>query len=93
MKVRATHKVLKHNNKYVMFYSKWCSYSTKAIDKIKKSGETFRFYDIDSIQNGMELILDDLNKNASKTNFDSNHTTRPIIFYKGNFIGGYSELK
>ena len=91
-KARSVHKVLKHNDKYVMFYSEWCSYSQKAINKIKSSGEKYKFYDIDVVDNGMDLILDDLNKNASKVNFNPKHLTRPVIFYKGKFVGGYSEL-
>ena len=92
MKVRCVHKILKHNDKYVMFYSPWCSYSNQAMDYIKTTGEDYRFYNIDSIPNGMELILNEFNKVAAEINFDPNHKTRPIIFYKGKFIGGSANL-
>ena len=33
-----------------------------------------------------------LKKESNSTQFNKNHKTRPIIFYKGKFIGGYNDL-
>ena len=90
--VRSVHKIIKHKDKYVMFYSSWCSYSRAAMDKIKNSGEQYRFYDIDTVPGGLDAVLESLSKNSELTKFNQKHTTSPIIFYKGKFIGGYSEL-
>jgi glutaredoxin len=91
-KVRCVHKIIKHNDKYVVFYNTWCSFSKKALEKIKESKEPYRLYDIDSVKDGMATILQSLNKGVDKINFNSNHTTSPIIFYKGKYVGGYSDL-
>ena len=91
-KVKSIHKIQKHKDKYVMFYSSWCSYSQAAMDKIKTSGELYRFYDIDIVPDGLNAVLKSLNEKPEMTGFNQSHTTRPIIFYKGKFICGYSDL-
>ena len=92
-KVRCIHKILKHSDKYVVFYSSWCSYSQSAMNKIQQSGSAYRFYDIDTVPGGLDAVLKALNAQPNKVGFKSAHTTRPIIFYKGQFIGGDSDLK
>jgi glutaredoxin len=84
-------KILKHNDKYVIFYSSWCQYSVSALEKAKTSGKKYRFYDIDQV-GGMQTVLNALRQDSEKINFNVNHSTRPIVFYNGKYVGGYSDM-
>lgn len=77
---------------YIIFYSKWCKYSMDALSLMETNKKQFKGYDIDKIKGNLPRLLDCLQKNANITSFNIEHKTRPIIFYKGKFIGGYSEL-
>lgn len=89
-----TDKIIKNkdNDLFIIFYSDWCKYSMKAIDLLKNSKLSFKGYKIDKIRGKLERLLHNLQKYANITAFDIKHRTRPIIFYHGRFIGGYSEL-
>ncbi len=92
--VRCIEKVLKHNDKIVIFYSPWCSYSTQAIELARQTKDIqHRTYDIDRVPGNINTLCEIFTKKKELTNYDPNHTTRPIIFYKGKFIGGYNELQ
>ena len=86
-------KIIENNDKYVIYYSKWCGYSMDAIKLLKKKNKTFKAYDIDDIKGGLEVLLKKLRNNSDITNFNKKHHTRPIIFNKGKYIGGFIELK
>jgi glutaredoxin len=77
---------------FVILYVPTCHYSMGAIDLLNKSGYPYYGYDINTI-GGMELVLKSLNDNRNILDFDPQHRTKPIIFYNGKFIGGYTELK
>lgn len=85
-------KILENSDKYVIFYSDWCGYSIKAIELLKQLEIPFKGYIIEDI-GGMNKLLSSLIQKHKKINFDPNHKTRPIIFNKGVFLGGYSELQ
>ena len=57
---------------------------------MKEEKKSFKGYKIDKIK--MNKLLDYLRETKEKTNFNVNHKTRPIIFKKGLFIGGYDDL-
>mgnify|MGYP001434436943 CR=1 FL=1 len=83
----------KINNKnldFVIFYSDWCQYSINALNLMKEKNNSFKAYKIDKIK--IDNLLKYLKKTKDKTNFDENHKTRPIIFKKGIFLGGYTDL-
>ncbi len=91
---RVTQKILKHKNKYVIFYSEWCKYSQNAIELLKNKNIPYRGYIIENIvpNDNIQLLLNKLARNKDITNFNSSHRTRPIIFKHGKFLGGYTEL-
>jgi glutaredoxin len=91
VEVRCVEKVKKHNDKLVIFYSDWCPYSRSAIDFAKKKKLDYRAYDIDSITDGFNIIRNLFISKKNEINFNPEHKTRPMIFYKGKFIGGYNE--
>ena len=78
---------------YIIFYSTWCGYSQKAIELLKDKNVKFKGYIIENIDGDMTVLLNKLIKNKDIIKFNSEHKTRPIIFYNKIFIGGYSELK
>lgn len=93
MSDKFSRKVLENSDKFIIFYSDWCRFSMDAIELLKKSGKPFKGYKIDGIKGGMDRILASFNNNKDKLEFDTTHRTRPIVFYKGKFIGGFTELK
>lgn len=78
---------------YIIFYNSWCGYCHEAFDYLKTKKKNFKGYDIDNIKGGIERILKCLNLNKDNTGFNPEHKTRPIIFYEGRFIGGFSDLQ
>jgi glutaredoxin len=85
-------KLLKYKDVYIIFYSDSCGYSTNALELLRNNKLKYKGYEIENIPGGFNFLLSKLKSNKQITNFDENHTTRPIIFYKGKFIGGYTEL-
>lgn len=86
-------KIIKNNDKFIIFYSEWCTYSKNALALLKDKKKSFKGYKIESIKGGIERLMASFNNNREKLAFDISHKTRPIIFYKGKFIGGFTELK
>ena len=64
-----------------------------AIKLLKKHKKTFKAYKIDKIKGGMDMLLREFRKDKDLISYDVTHTTRPIIFYKGQFVGGFTALK
>ena len=85
--------VIKTPNTYIIFYSTYCGYSTNAVELLKSSKSQYNGYIIEDLKGGMHGLLRDLSKTSEFTGYRDSHTTRPIIFYNGKFIGGCSELK
>lgn len=83
----------KEFDRYIIFYSPWCPFCSSAIDLLKENKKNFKGYNIDNIKGGLDKILFCLKKNSDTTKFKEDHKTRPIIFYKGVFIGGFTDLK
>ena len=83
----------KNKNIYLIFYNKWCFYCMDAFKYLKDKKKSYKGYDIDNIKGGIDYVLKCSKKNKEKTGFNPAHKTKPIIFYKGKFIGGFFELK
>ena len=77
---------------YVIFFTRECPYCIKSLNLLRESKVKYKGYDINSIKGGMNRILEMFNKNANIIGFNKKHITKPIIFYNGKFIGGYTEL-
>tara|TARA_S200000501_G_C20554903_1_gene626142 strand:+ start:398 stop:688 length:291 start_codon:yes stop_codon:yes gene_type:complete len=86
-------KIKKNSDIYVIFYSDWCGYSMEAIKYLKKNKIPFKGYKIDKIKGKLDQLLTELRRDKHVHNFDIDHKTRPIIFKKGVFLGGYDKLK
>jgi len=87
-----TRKVLKNNDKYVIFYSDWCGYCETAIDILKNNNISFKGYKIDKVKGGINTLLQKFKKTKHLTNFNVNHKARPIIFKEGKYFGGCNDL-
>ena len=83
----------KDKNLFLIFYSMSCGFSVNAINLLKEKNVSFKGYDIDKIKGGIDKILYYFNQHKNITGFSESHKTKPIIFYKGKFVGGYSDLK
>lgn len=86
--------VLNNKDRYVIFYSEWCRYSNDALDLLRSNDIKYKRYIIDDIKNiggvpelGAKFMED------TSLEFDPKHTTRPIVFKFGKFLGGFTELK
>lgn len=77
---------------FIIFISKYCVYSKKALEILENKKLSHNIYDIDNIDGGLEKILKILNKNNKLIDFKSEHRTKPIIFLNGKFLGGMTEL-
>jgi glutaredoxin len=85
-----THKILKHSDKFVVFFSPVCGFSQASKALLNKHNIPFRSYDI---YGKKDKIIKSLISTKGITGFDPTHNTYPIIFYKGKFVGGHSELE
>ena len=83
----------KSSDIYVIFYSPKCKYSVDALELMKHKNKSFKGYNVDKIHGGFGKLLNYLTNNKQSTGFLETHKTKPIIFHKGNFIGGFTELK
>lgn len=90
-----TRKILKYKDLdlYVVFYSDWCPYCKTAFELLKNKDKSFKGYNIDKINGQLDTLLECFNNNKDKIQFNETHKTRPIIFFKGQYIGGYDKLK
>lgn len=80
--------LIKSSDGYVIIYSDWCKFSQSALRKLEDKDAVK--IDIDDLEVSFQILLDDLRKASL---IPSSHTTRPIIFRKGKFIGGDSDLR
>lgn len=80
------------NNYFTVFYSPECYFSQKALDLLRKNRVGFKGYVIEQNKqlylNALRLIKFDEDSNKRL----AGHDTKPIVFYKMYFIGGFSEL-
>ena len=83
----------KNENIFIIFYSPLCKYCINAINLLQNKNLSFKGYNIDNFKGGINKLLYHLTQQKELTNFNENHKTKPIIFYKGQFIGGFSDLE
>ena len=86
-------KIKKYNDRYVIFYDNGCPFSENALELLNESGAKFKSYVISNITDSLQNLISYFRKHGAPVKFDNNHRTKPIIFYRGKFIGGYTELK
>ena len=89
-------KILKYKNQdfFIVFFTKTCPYCLDLLKYLRDNNLQFKGYDIDKIRGGFSRVLLSLNENEKnpqineRTGFKKYHVTKPIVFYKGKFIGG-----
>ena len=69
---------------FVIFGSDYCIWCANAKELAKTKNVSFVYYDIESLPTG---YFGYVKKRMSKT-----HSTIPIIFYKGKFVGGFDAM-
>ena len=88
-------KILLHKNEdmYIIFYTPTCKFSINAINLLKQKNKSFKGYNVDKIKGGFDKLLQYLNIEKKNTGYIESHKTKPVIFHKGKFIGGFTELQ
>jgi glutaredoxin len=81
----------KDDNLYVVFYSSTCWHSMRLLNYLKSNKIDFKGYDVNVKPGRFNDLLADLNANSAAVQFDTTHRTKPIVFYKGKYIGGATE--
>lgn len=76
----------------IILYSDWCRYSQNALSLLNKKRVPHTSIEIDKIDASMDEIRSKIAK-ANIKGFDGSHSTRPMIFMGGKFIGGFTELE
>lgn len=92
-KITAKIKQYANDDIFIIFYSDYCGYCKNAIEMLKTKNKSFKGYDIEQIKGGLDRILYCFSQNSEELEFNITHKTRPVIFYKGKFIGGFTDLQ
>ena len=92
---KITDKIIKYKDKdiYIIFFNYNCGCSIMALKLLKEQKKCFKGYNTENIEGNIKRVLQDLKNNHHKIKFRLDHSTIPIIFYKGKFIGGYDDIK
>lgn len=77
---------------WIIFYREGCPYCDRARDKLRTSEVKYKAYDINKDIGGKNVLLKALTDHKDEINFDTTHTTVPIVFYNKIFIGGSDKL-
>jgi glutaredoxin len=84
---------INNNTHYVIFGKSDCSYCKNTIKLLNINKMKYKYYPIDNFYNLFFSVLIKLGNMCPILNIDSSHKTVPVIFYKKQFIGGYTDLK
>ena len=68
---------------FVIYYSYDCPYCLKALELLKEHKADYTAIEIDDLPKLLQTLGDKL---------PSSHKTKPIIFRRGKFLGGYTQL-
>lgn len=86
-------------NDYTIFYTPECPYSMRALELLRLSGVPYKAYNIFNKPigslNNINLAIQKLHEMQTINNVNIeyfNAPTRPLIFYKHDYIGGYTDL-
>jgi len=85
-------KQYKDDDLFIIFYNPDCPYCKNAFKYMEDKGFAYKGYIIDKYPDERDKLLECLMKDKENNGFRSDHTTVPIIFYKGKFVGGYTDL-
>lgn len=85
-------KITNKNKQIVMFGLSHCGYCKKTLELLKKNKITYKYYSIDDYFNLFFKVLVEVAKYFPNFEINIDHKTVPVIFYKGKFIGGFTEI-
>ena len=79
-------------HRYVIFWTPSCAYSVNAIRLLREAapGHFSSYSQKASIK---QDLLGYLKMIGDQIGFDGSHTTWPIVFHDGKYLGGYTELR
>jgi glutaredoxin len=82
---------------YIIFYYPECPYCKNALNILREHTQKgiiagYKGYNIHNMSGGITQLLDSLTQNADLIKFKIDHTTVPMIFWNGTFIGGSDSL-
>ena len=78
---------------YIIFYDPDCKYCMNSIYLFRDNAVAYKGYQIHKIPGGLKTLLNIFKCNSEELEFNNYHTTKPLIFHNGKFVGGYDELK
>lgn len=76
-------------NTFVIIYSQWCGYSRNALQLLKDEKDITRI-EIEKTGLSLQEIIQSLE--FANVGMRNGYKTRPLVFYKGKFLGGYNDL-
>ena len=87
-------KIISYNNEnvFIIFYRPDCMFCINSLKLLKINKLQFKGYNVNNIKNSKNMF-DCFKLEKNTTYYNETHRTIPTIFYKGKFIGGYTELK
>lgn len=82
-------------NKFVVFHLPNCPWCQRALTLLQSKQKNIRSFRIgQELMPDLQTLLASLQRlsAAGEIDFDTAHRTVPIVFYNGEFIGGYNRL-
>lgn len=83
---------INNNTHFIIFGLSTCIFCRKTIELLESKNIKYKYYLIDDFYNLFFETFKNLSHIYPNLNIDSTHKTVPVIFYKKNFIGGYTSL-
>ena len=90
--VNTLYKKINNKDNFIIFGLSYCGYTHNSKTYLKEKNLNYKFYSIDAYSNIFFTILEKVNLKYPELNINLKHKTFPVIFYKNNFIGGYTDL-
>ena len=84
---------INNNTHYIIFGLSTCIFCKKTIELLKNKNIKYKYYIIDNFYNLFFETFKNLASIFPNLNINPTHKTVPVIFYKKQFIGGFSNIE
>lgn len=91
--INKLYKKINNDTHFVIFGKTECPYCIKTLELLKINKIKYKYYPINDFFNLFFSVFVKLANIYPELNIDILHETVPVIFYKKQFIGGYTNLK
>jgi glutaredoxin len=83
---------INNNTHYIIFGLSTCIFCQKTIQLLESKNIKYKYYIIDDFYNLFFKTFINLANTYPNFDIDKTHKTVPVVFYKKNFIGGFTSL-